>query len=235
MDRYDLTSLREADTGTSATPPELVDAIRRALPHVAVRIFYGSTEAGPGTVLVNADLDRKPGSVGLPQPGVDLRLSAEGEVCLRGELLMDGYFDDPEATAAALDSEGWYHSGDLGVLDDEGYLSIVGRLRDVLRTGGETVAPSEVEAVVAQHPGVAEVAVVGLPDPRWGELVCAVVVPAPGEPAPSVEELRAHCEGRLAGYKHPRRVEVVEALPRTSATGQVQRTLLVERIGTRVE
>jgi acyl-CoA synthetase (AMP-forming)/AMP-acid ligase II len=151
-------------------------------------------------------------------------------VCLRSELLMDGYFDDPDATAAALDSDGWYHSGDLGALDDEGFLSIVGRARDVLRTGGETVAPAEIEAVLADHPAIAEVAVVGIPDPQWGEVVCAVVVPAAGVPAPTVDDLRTHCDGRLAAFKHPRRVEVANSLPRTSATGQVQRTLLVERI-----
>lgn len=235
VDGYDLSALREADTGTSATPPELVDAIRAALPGVEVRIFYGSTEAGPGTVLGHADLDRKPGSVGLPQPGVDLRVAEDGEVCLRSELLMDGYFEHPEATGAALDADGWYHSGDLGVLDDEGYLSIVGRVRDVLRTGGETVSPSEVEGVLADHPDVADVAVVGLPDPEWGELVCAVVVPAAGAAPPELAALREHCEGRLAGFKQPRRVVVVDALPRTAATGQVQRTLLVERIGTGLE
>jgi fatty-acyl-CoA synthase len=235
VDGYDLSALREADTGTSATPPELVTAIRHALPHTAIRIFYGSTEAGPGTVLGDDDLERKPGSVGLPQPGVALRLSDAGEVCLRGELLMDGYFDNPDATAAALDADGWYHSGDLGVLDDEGYLSVTGRLRDVLRTGGETVAPTEIEAVLATHPAVAEVAVVGLPDPQWGEIVCAVIVPVTGATAPTVAELRAHCDGRLAAFKQPRRVESTPALPRTSATGQVQRTLLVERITARVE
>jgi acyl-CoA synthetase (AMP-forming)/AMP-acid ligase II len=232
LEGYDLSALHEADTGTSAAPPELIAAIRAALPHTITRVFYGSTEAGPGTILGMHDLARKPGSVGLPQPGVELKLSDTGEVCLRSELLMDGYFDDPEATAAALDADGWYHSGDLGVLDDEGYLSIVGRVRDVLRTGGETVAPAEVEAVLADHPAVAEVAVVGIPDPSWGDLVCAVVVPAPGAAPPSVDDLRAHCDGRLAPFKHPRRVEVADALPRTAATGQVQRTLLVERIST---
>jgi acyl-CoA synthetase (AMP-forming)/AMP-acid ligase II len=230
VDGYDLSALREADTGTSATPPELVDAIRAALPDVEIRIFYGSTEAGPGCVLGHADLAGKPGRVGLPQPGVELRLGDDGEVCLRGELLMDGYFDNPEATAAALDADGWYHSGDLGVLDEDGYLSIVGRVRDVLRTGGETVSPAEVEGVLTDHPAVAEVAVVGLPDPEWGEVVCAAVVVRAGATAPTVEDLRAHCEGRLAGFKQPRRVAVVAALPRTAATGQVQRTLLVERI-----
>ena len=230
VDRYDLSRLREADTGTSATPPELIVAIRAALPHTVTRVFYGSTEAGPGTILGMADLLRKPGSVGLPQPGVELRLSDEGEVCLRSELLMDGYFDDPDATAAALDPDGWYHSGDLGVLDDEGYLSIVGRLRHVLRTGGETVAPAEIEAAVLEHPAIAEVVVVGLPDPQWGEVVCAVVVAAPGATAPSVEELREHCRSRLAPFKHPRQVRSVTDFPRTAATGQIQRTLLVERL-----
>jgi acyl-CoA synthetase (AMP-forming)/AMP-acid ligase II len=225
----DLSALREADTGTSATPPELVAAIRDALPHTVTRVFYGSTEAGAGTILGAADVLRKPGSVGLPQAGVSLRLTDEGEVCLRSELMMDGYFDDPEATAAALDADRWYHSGDLGALDDEGYLSIVGRLRDVIRTGGESVAPSEVEGVLATHPSVAEVAVIGVPDVRWGEVVCAVIVST----APiDLEDVRAFCTDRLAGFKHPRRIELVPELPRTAATGQVQRTLLVERLAT---
>ena len=227
---FDLRSIRECDTGTSATPPELLAAIKAAFPETVTRIYYGSTEAGPATLLGDADLVRKPGSVGLPAPGVDLRLGDDGEVCVRSEFLMDGYFEQPDATAAAL-VDGWYHTGDLGAVDDEGYLSIVGRARDVLRTGGETVAPGEVEAVLAGHPAVAEVAVVGLPDVRWGEVVCAVVVPVDGRGADvSVESLREHCAGRLASFKQPRHVEIVESLPRTPATGQIQRTLLVERL-----
>lgn len=225
---YDLSSLREVDTGTSATPPELVAALRDAFPGTVTRIFYGSTEAGPATVLPHADLARKPGSVGIPQPTVSVKLDG-GEVCVRSEFLMDGYFEQPDATASAL-RDGWYHTGDLGVLDDEGYLSIVGRARDVLRTGGETVAPGEVEAALSSHPAIAEVAVVGIPDAQWGEIVCAVVVPRAGIDDVDVESVRAHCAGRLAPFKQPRRVEVVDALPRTAATGQIQRTLLVERI-----
>jgi acyl-CoA synthetase (AMP-forming)/AMP-acid ligase II len=228
IDGYDLSSLREVDTGTSATPPELVAALRDAFPDTITRIYYGSTEAGPTTVLPHADLARKPGSVGLPQPMVSVKLDA-GEVCIRSEFLMDGYFEQPDATASAL-RDGWYHTGDLGVFDDEGYLSIVGRARDVLRTGGETVAPGEVEAALATHPAIAEVAVVGIPDAQWGEIVCAVVVPRAGAATPDVESLRAHCAGRLAAFKQPRRIEIVDALPRTAATGQIQRTLLVERI-----
>jgi fatty-acyl-CoA synthase len=227
---YDLRTVRECDTGTSATPPDLLAAIKAAFPGTVTRIYYGSTEAGPATLLGDADLLRKPGSVGLPAPGVELRLTDAGEVCVRSEFLMDGYFEQPEATAEALRG-GWYHSGDLGVLDDEGYVSIVGRARDVLRTGGETVAPTEVEAVLVTHPAVAEVAVVGLPDVRWGEVVCAVVVPAAGSGTElTVEMLRAHCQGRLAGFKHPRRLELIDALPRTPATGQIQRTLLIEQL-----
>jgi acyl-CoA synthetase (AMP-forming)/AMP-acid ligase II len=144
-------------------------------------------------------------------------------------LLFDGYLDDPEATAAALE-DGWYRTGDVVDVDDEGYLSIVGRARDVIRTGGETVAPPEVEAVLARYPGVADVAVVGLPDRQWGEVVCAVVVPEPGAGVPTLDDLRAYCDGLLARFKVPRRLELVDAIPRTPATQQVQRRLLVEQL-----
>jgi len=226
---YDLSTLREADTGTSATPPELIAAIREALPHTVTRIFYGSTEAGPATVLPHADLFAKPAGVGRPQPGCDVRLSETGEVCVRSPFLMDGYFDDPEATADAL-RDGWYHTGDLGAFDADGYLSIVGRARDVIRSGGETISPVEVEQALGAHPAVAEVAVVGVPDPSWGEIVTACVVLRPGSEAPDVDSVRAWCADRLASFKHPRRVVVLDALPRTPATGQVQRTLIVERL-----
>src|SRR5207302_8802734 len=136
-------------------------------------------------------LERKPGSVGLPSPGVEVRVSGEGEVWARSEFLMSGYFEDPDATRTAL-VDGWYRSGDAGVLDAEGYLSITGRLRDVIRTGGETVAPLEVEGVLAEHPAVAEVAVVGMPDAAWGEVVCAAVVCRSGQRL-DLEELRRHC------------------------------------------
>ena len=231
VDGYDLSTLHEADTGTSATPPELIAAIRAALPNTVTRIFYGSTEAGPATILAHADLAAKPGGVGRPQPGCEVRLSETGEVCVRNPFLMDEYFDNPEATADAL-RDGWYHTGDLGSFDADGYLSIVGRARDVIRSGGETISPVEVEQALAAYPALAEVAVVGVPDVAWGEVVTACVVVRAGEEAPDVDSLRAWCADRLAPYKHPRRVVVLDALPRTAATGQVQRTLIVERITT---
>ena len=194
-------------------------------------MFYGSTEAGPGVQLGDDDLFRKPGSVGVAQPGVEVRLAENGEVAMRSPFLMDGYFDDPAATAEAL-RDGWYYTGDLGAFDDEDYLSIVGRARDVIRTGGETVAPPEVEAVLGAHPAVGEVAVVGVPDAQWGEVVTAVVVVRAGAEVPDLDALRAFCTGKLAPFKHPRRLAVVDSLPRTAATGQVQRTLIVERLQT---
>jgi acyl-CoA synthetase (AMP-forming)/AMP-acid ligase II len=227
--KVDLSSLDEADTGTSATPPELLRAIKDALPNTRTRVFYGSTEAGPGVQLGDADLFRKPGSVGIAQPGVDVRLTDSGEVVMRSPFLMDGYFDDTPATTQAL-RDGWYHTGDLGAFDEEGYLSIVGRARDVIRTGGETVAPPEVEAVLGTHPAIGEIAVVGVPDPQWGEIVTAVVVIRAGATPPDLDALRSFCAGRLAAFKQPRRLAVVDALPRTAATGQIQRTLLVERL-----
>jgi acyl-CoA synthetase (AMP-forming)/AMP-acid ligase II len=223
-----LPSLRVADTGTSATPPELLAAIKDAFPGTVTRVFYGSTEAGPATWLGDEDLADRLGSVGLPAFGAEVQLAPSGEVCVRGEYLMDGYFEDDEATDRAL-IDGWYHTGDAGAFDADGYLSITGRLREVIRTGGETVAPSEVEAVLVEHPAVVEAAVIGLPDVEWGEVVCAAIVLRPGHVL-ELTDVRQHCEGRLARYKHPRRLAVVDQLPRTPATGQVQRTLLIERL-----
>ena len=223
-----LQTLRVADTGTSATPVELLEAIGFAAPHAHMRVFYGSTEAGSVASLSHEDFGRKPGSCGVPSPGVEVRLAESGELLVRSPLLFDGYYRDDATTAEAFDGD-WYRSGDLADVDDEGYLTIVGRVGDVIRTGGETVAPSEVEAVVATHPALLDVAIVGVPDTTWGEVVCAVVVAAAGFEAPSPEDLRAFAGDRLAPFKLPRRVVAVDAIPRTSATRQVMRRLLVER------
>jgi acyl-CoA synthetase (AMP-forming)/AMP-acid ligase II len=161
-------------------------------------------------------------------PGVELKLDGDGEICLRSAYLCDGSFDDPAATTEAL-RDGWFHSGDLGEVDDGGHLYVVGRKKDVIRSGGESVAPSEVEAALADHPGIADVAVVGIPDPEWGEVVCAIVVPMDGERV-DLASLRKHCEGRIAGFKKPRRIARIEAIPRTAAPAQIQRPLLVEQL-----
>jgi acyl-CoA synthetase (AMP-forming)/AMP-acid ligase II len=222
----DLSSIRFADTGTSSTPLELLAAIEEALPNAHIRVFYGSTEAGGVATLGHHDLHRKPGSCGAPAPFAEVRVADSGELLVRGPLVFDGYFENPAATASAL-ADGWYHTGDLADLDEDGYLTITGRAGDVIRTGGESVVPLEIEQVVAEHPSVADVAVVGLPHPTWGEVVCAVMVIEPDQPCPTVEELRSLCQGRLAAYKHPRQVAVVDEIPRTLSTQQIQRRQLV--------
>lgn len=223
-------SLRWALTGTSQVSVALLHELKERFPGAATTVNYGSTETARAVALDDEDLFTRPGSVGRPIPGVQADIADDGELLLRSDRVMAGYFDLPEETAEALRA-GWYHTGDLAERDDDGYLYVVGRKKEVIRSGGETVAPVEVEAALAGFPGLAEVAVVGLPDERWGEVVCAVVVLHDGAPPPDVAALRAHLGGRLAAYKHPRRVAVVESLPRTSATGQVQRALLARRLG----
>ena len=168
-DGSDLSCVGAADTGTSATPPELLNRLRRRMPQATTSVFYGSTEAGHHTTLADWDVDDHPGSVGRAAPGSDIRIGDDEEICVRAETLMNGYHGMPAPTAAVL-RDGWYHTGDAGYLNDDGYLYITGRLREVIRTGGETVGPAEVEAAVRTYPGVRDAAVVGLADERWGEL-----------------------------------------------------------------
>lgn len=223
----DLSSLRHADTGTSGVSPDLLRRIKERLPGTTTTILYGSTEAGRMAALPDGDLLAKAGGVGLPAfPNalwVDAPVGGVGEVCVSGPGLMSGYHGLPEETDAAL-RDGVYRSGDLGYLDDEGYLYLTGREREVIRTGGESVSPFEVEQALGDLPGVRDVAVVGLPDERWGEVVCAVLVLAPGAAPPEVATLRRHVAHRLAAFKQPRRVAVVAEISRTPATGQIQRS-----------
>jgi acyl-CoA synthetase (AMP-forming)/AMP-acid ligase II len=162
---------------------------------------------------------------GVPSLGTRLEISDAGEVLARSNTVLDGYWENPEASAAAL-KDGWFHTGDGGSIDDGGYLTITDRKKDVIITGGENVSSIEVEDAVFSHPAVAEVAVIGTPDERWGELVTALVVPAPDAQV-TAEEIIAHCRGRIAGYKIPRRVEFRDAIPRT-ATGKIQKFKLRE-------
>lgn len=227
----DLSSLMLVDSGTSATPPDLLRKIAEVAPQASRRVFYGSTEAGAVTLLRHEDMDGKPGSCGVPHHSCEVATDPDsGELLVRGPLLFDGYFDNPEATAEAFTDDGWFRTGDVATVDDEGFLSIVGRVRDVIRTGGESVAPAEVEALLADLPSITDVAVVGLPDAQWGEVVCVAVVPKDPTAPPSLDDVLAHCGTRLAKFKRPRRLAVVDDIPRTPATNQVQRRLLIERI-----
>lgn len=192
---------------------------------------YGMTEAGPlGTVLYPEEAIAKAGSIGragVPGVAVEVR-RADGQRCSAGEVgeihlrspaIMTGYLDNPEASATAFDAQGWYRTGDLARIDEDGYLFIVDRLRDMIVTGGENVYSKEVEDVLAMHPDVQDVAVIGRPHPEWGETVTAVVVPRAGRVL-DTDALRKHLKPQLARYKIPRTYEIRDTLPRT-ATGKL--------------
>ena len=197
--------------------------------------IYGLTETSP-LLTINRnraeydDLEpeeraRKLSRAGVPALGTTLATSDAGEVLARGNTVLHGYWENPDATDEAL-ADGWFHTGDGGSIDDHGYLTISDRRKDVIITGGENVSSIEVEDAVFSHPAVAEVAVIGIPDERWGEMVLALVVLAEGEQV-TAEEVVAHCRGKIAGYKIPKRVEFRDAIPRT-ATGKIQKFKLRE-------
>ena len=223
--RFDTSSLETADTGTSYVAEDLIAGLRSRFAQAAVTVSYGSTEAGPSSVLADRDVERKHGTVGQACLGCVARVAADGEVLMGTSYLMDGYFRLPQETAEVL-RDGWYRTGDLGRMDEAGYLTITGRARETIRSGGETIAPVEVENAVRTYPGVADVAVVGIPDDRWGEVVCAVVLMTPGVEMPGVEGLRGHLGPLLAPPKHPRLVVPATSLPRTGATGQLRRSAI---------
>jgi len=198
---------------------------------------YGLTEAGPNTFWLPAhEVRQKPGAVGYPLMHIDIRILDDagrdcapgeiGELVIRGPHVCAGYWEDPEATAAAI-RDGWLHTGDLAERDEDGCVRIVGRAKDVIISGGENIYPAEVESILAAHPAVAEVALIAVPDPRWGEVGRAVVVPR-GDLDP--ESLLQFARERLAKYKAPRTVVMVEALPRTTA-GKIDKRRLREDHG----
>ena len=227
---YDTSSLVDVLTGTSRIGLDLIDALKARFPGSWTSIAYGSTEIGRGLVLLDADLYEREGSVGLPPPMVVADLADDGELWLRGPTMFSGYLDRPDATAEAIDDDGWFHTGDLAIRDADGFFTITGRRSESIRSGGEWVAPVEVETALLSHPAVKEVGVVGLPDASWGEIVCAAIVVNPGATLPTVAELRAHVASRLVGPKQPRAVVQVDALPRTDATGQIRRRRLRDSI-----
>ena len=234
---FDLSSLRLLGGGTAYMPREQIERITGAFGVEAMVIMYGQTEAGPVSSLRPRDLHRKQGSVGPPVNNVDVRIVDDagvdvpphvaGEIVVKSDFNMLGYWRMPDATEAAF-AGGYLHTGDQALWDDEGFLFIVGRLKEVIKTGGENVFPAEVEQVLLQHDDVAECAVVGVPDPDWSECVLAVVVPRTGATLTESDVIEFVRE-RLAGFKKPRHVRFVDELPRTASTRQVQKARLVDR------
>ncbi|GGO71591.1 class I adenylate-forming enzyme family protein [Nonomuraea cavernae] len=232
--RHDLSSLDTIYFNAAALPRALKEWVLDAFPGVGVHELYGSTEAGIVTDCRPADARRKVGSVGQPWFMTEIRVvdddgrpvgpGVPGELFSRSPYLMSGYLRDPAATAACVTDDGFLSSGDIVVRDDEGYVYIVDRKKDMIISGGVNIAPREVEEVLQGFPGVAEAAVVGLPDEEWGERVAAYVVRLPGAEV-SGAELEAHCRTRLSGPKLPRTVVFVPSLPRNAAGKILKREL----------
>jgi fatty-acyl-CoA synthase len=225
IEQFDLSSLRLILTGGEAAPVPVIRAVHERFPGVAFVNNYGSTEGGPiTTFLPPEDSLRKTGSVGRPAFGVELRIADPegeplprgqvGEILVRSPFVCRGYWNRPEATAESLRG-GWWRTSDLGRRDDEGDLWIGGRSKDMIKSGTENIYPIEIEQVIAALDGVAETAVVGVPDDEWGESVAAFVVAAPGALLDAARVIE-HCRAHLASYKKPRHVRFVESLPRTT-------------------
>jgi HIP---CoA ligase len=212
-----LKTLRLAVTGAAVVPVPLVERMQEELGTVLTA--YGMTEAVVATMCTPGDDARTVATTcGTPAAGFELRIGDQDEILLRGPNVMLGYLDDPEATSKAIDGDGWLHTGDVGRVDDRGYLTITDRLKDMYICGGFNVYPAEVEQALARLPGVVESAVVGVPDERLGEVGRAFVVRR--DPGLSTEDILAHCKGLLANYKLPRQVEFLDQLPR-NASGKV--------------
>ncbi len=237
----DLTTLRMLVCGGAPVPEALIKLYNgRGIP---INQGYGLTETAPMVSFLSPEWAlAKVGSAGRPGLFSQVRLADEenqtvteprvhGEVCTRGPNVMLGYWQRPNATAAAIDAAGWFHTGDVGYVDEDGFLYIADRVKDMVITGGENVYPAEVEGVLHECPGVADVAVIGLPDERWGERVVAVVVPSTGAEV-TLEAVRAFAGERLARYKLPSQLETIDALPRNPA-GKILKFELRDRFGPR--
>jgi len=235
----DISSIRQLLTGGAVVPPALVGRVEAAF-DAPLSIVFAQTEASPVITQTSPQdtTEDRAHTLGQPLPQTEVKIidpasgqavapDMIGELCTRGYHVMTGYFRDPDRTAAAIDADGWLHTGDLASMDDRGYCKIAGRLKDMIIRGGENIYPREIEQVLFGHPTVADVAVVGVPDAKWGEQVAAFVRPAPGQ-KPDPDELFAYCREHLAPHKTPRYWTVLEEFPLTPS-GKVQKFVLRER------
>jgi fatty-acyl-CoA synthase len=244
----DLSSLR---TGIMSGSPCPIEVMRQVIDRMGARqltIAYGQTEASPVVTQTRLDdpLELRVETVGRPIPGIRVKIvdpatgaelpdNQQGELCSHGHVVMLGYYNNPEATAAAIDREGWLHSGDLAVRLANGYYRITGRIKDMVIRGGENIYPREIEEFLFTHPAIEQAAVVGVPDPKYVEELCAWIKLKSGATL-TADEVRAYCRGRLAHYKVPRYVKFVDAFPQT-VTGKIQkfkiREQTIEELGLR--
>jgi fatty-acyl-CoA synthase len=239
-DTYDLTSLRTGVMAGSPCPVEVMKACVDRMHLGEVTICYGMTETSPVSTqtLLDDSLHHRTATVGRAHPHVEIRIADPtggttlgrgdtGEFCTRGYSVMQGYWNEPERTAEAIDDDGWMHTGDLAVMADDGYVNIVGRIKDMVIRGGENIYPREIEEFLYTHPAVADVQVIGVPDRRYGEELMAWVKLRPGESA-TADELRDFCRGRIAHFKVPRYIRFVDDFPMT-VTGKVQKFVMREQ------
>ncbi|OAN38679.1 fatty acid--CoA ligase [Mycolicibacterium iranicum] len=229
-DKSKLATLRAGVTGAADIPVELIRRVHEELPFQTLATGYGLTEAGTVTLSRPGDsFTDIATTAGVACDGVEMRIADDGEVLVRGYTVMQGYFDDPVATAEAIDGDGWLHTGDLGTVDDAGRLRIVGRKKDMFIVGGFNAYPAEIEGFLLEHPEVAQAAVIGVPDERLGQVGKAFVVAKTAGSGPRTrpdgDDLIAWCRGRMAGFKVPRYVEFVDEMP-LNATGKVMKEKL---------
>ena len=228
--KADISSLRLAVTGAAVIPVELIHRMEKDLGFETVVTGYGLTECTGVATMCRHDDDPETIATtsGRAIPDVEVVIADDGEVLVRGYNVMQGYFDDPEQTAEAIDADGWLHTGDIGVMDERGYLKITDRKKDMFIVGGFNAYPAEIENLMLAHESIASVAVVGTPDDRLGEVGVAFIVPRTGAAKIDPDQVIAWCRERMANYKVPRRVEVVDALP-LNASGKVLKYELRER------
>ena len=237
---FDLSSLRTGIMAGSPCPIEVMKRVIGKMNMAEVTIAYGMTETSPVSFQSGTDdpIDRRVSTVGRVQPHLEVKIvdnegrivprGQSGELCTRGYSVMLGYWDDEARTKEAIDAGGWMHTGDLAVIDDEGYCNIVGRIKDMVIRGGENIYPREIEEFIYTHPKVLDVQVVGVPDPKYGEELCAWIIVRDGQRL-TEDEVRAFCQGQIAHYKIPRYISFVESFPMT-VTGKIQKFQIREKM-----
>ena len=239
FDKYDMSSLRTGIMAGSPCPIEVMKRVFDEMSMSQVTIAYGMTETSPVSFMTSTDdpLERRVSTVGRAHPHVEVKIidaegavvppGERGELCTRGYSVMLGYWNDEEKTAEAIDAAGWMHTGDLATLDEQGYGNIVGRIKDMVIRGGENIYPREIEEYLYRHPKIGDVQVIGVPDKKYGEELCAWVKLREGESA-TEEEIKAFCKGQIAHFKIPRYIRFVESFPMT-VTGKVQKFVMREQ------
>lgn len=242
FDRYDLSSLRTGVMAGSPCPEEIMKRVIRDMNMAEVAICYGMTETSPVSTMTRRgdSLERRTRTVGRTMPhlenqvvdpgtGRPVPFGEIGELCTRGYSVMAGYWNEPEKTAEAVDSEGWMHTGDLARMDEEGYVSIEGRIKDMVIRGGENIYPREIEEFLYSHPSISDVQVIGIPDERYGEELMACIIAVPGAPEPDAASIAEFCRGKLAHYKIPRYVQVRSSFPMT-VSGKIRKVQMREEV-----